>query len=130
MTIGYMTGGNPCRETLAEARADWEAGFPRFDAPYLVSMASCNAYTGGWQCYFIQENLIAGTVAYPRVIVTARSCTVGETMSLTDVFAVPTLADAAGAWSAGFLTPMLVVMVAWAVQSVLSVVRQALRDKW
>lgn len=122
MSVGLGVGG-VCYVDGPSALAAWSVQFPKIDGMAVTWQAAAPSISGSTVSYSLTVvNVAAGTQVNRSGTVDLLSCNTGA-LTLTDAFAVPVLADAASAWGAGFLTPMLVAFVVWGVQSVVSVVR-------
>ena len=122
MAIGYAFNGHcyPDGDTLHLA---FRNQCPTYDGMHINVMTSSSVNLAGIPIitYSISsrslDNATAPAARTGTFITTP--CAYPGQLDLNDVFASPSLQDASNAWAAGFLTPMLVGLVAWAVSRVL-----------
>jgi hypothetical protein len=111
-----------CHETTAAALDFFALNFPMTNPSGAVEFTSTPSISAAGLITFTfkHRNFINGMANGYTGSLGLKTCTPSGALTLTDVFAIPTLQDAANAWAAGFLTPMLVGLIAWGVARVIN----------
>lgn len=126
MSVGYSFAGN-CYDSKEAVGVAMNLAMPQATARH-ISSGTWATGRSIWNVNMSGKDLLTGVSSGPQVVnipIGYHQCTVGSPVTWQDLLTVPSLADAASAWSVGFLTPMLVAFIAWGVGSLLSVVRGA-----
>lgn len=120
--MGFSFNGQ-CYETASTLVEAFMARFPSFDGP-VVTWLNSVSLSGSSLTFSLQVRYLDSNVINTRVgTVTVPSCTfVPDNLTLVDVFALPSTAEGAAAWAAGFVMPFAIALLAWGIRQMFDVV--------
>lgn len=118
--MGWAYSG-VCHETAAQFIESFASFYPHVTDQYVatISPPTLNESTGMLFTTYMLKGVVGATNYSKPLTLSVQPCTASTALTLTDVFGLPPLQDAANAWAAGFLTPMLVGLIAWGISRVL-----------
>jgi len=128
--VGFAARGQ-CYATSTEAMAAWGSDGPQFaydaqrDVATTVSLGSGSVDAAGLVTGAVLVSENGGAFVSKALRAQLSPCSpTNEQLTLAEVFSVPDVGLASEAWAAGFVVPVALALLAWAIRVILEQLNQ------